>query len=175
MSAEAIGAILSAIAAFTGVFVAWTVWQGQKTLTTRIASDQQNLAQTIGNNQVETTKKIAEKERLLTQRQLLLPLWQYMSNLDHVKPHAPITPDVLKIVNTLELVALCCEGELIDPKIVKRTFSERYIELYQEVLQCNNVPKLNKSGQALLNENRAAVRFYDELRNEHISRDTLTS
>jgi hypothetical protein len=150
------------VAAVAAVVVAWKVWKGQESLTT-----------TLANRQEALTREVSEKERLLTQRQLLLPLWQYMSSLNQVDPATPVVPEVLKIVNTLELVALCCEGEIIDPRVVKRTFSQTYITLYQQVRQCPNLPGLNKSGEALLNENPAAMAFYEELMKALIHRDTL--
>lgn len=60
--------------------------------------------------------KVHQNQKLLSQRQLLLPLWDYMATLSKIDSNKPITPDVIKVVNTLELVAICCEGGMIDEK-----------------------------------------------------------
>jgi len=131
------------------------------------------LTKSLAARQEQLAKELSERERLLTQRQLLLPLWQYMSTLSQIDPKNPVVPDVLKAVNTLELVALCCEGEIIDPRVVKRTFRDTYIMLYQQVEQCGDLKGLGKTGRSLMNENRAAIAFYQELMSEHIQRDSL--
>jgi hypothetical protein len=158
----AIATAFSAITALIAVIVAWKVWRGQESLTKSLAARQEQLA-----------NELSERERLLTQRQLLLPLWQYISTLSQIDPKNPVVPDVLRVVNTLELVALCCEGEIIDPRVVKRTFRDTYIMLYQQVEQCGVLPGLGKLGRSLMNENRAAIAFYQELMNEHMQRDSL--
>lgn len=61
--------------------------------------------------------KVHQNQKLLSQRQLLLPLWDYMATLSKIDSNTPVTPDVIKVVNTLELVALCCEGGMIDEKL----------------------------------------------------------
>ena len=62
--------------------------------------------------------KVHQNQKLLSQRQLLLPLWDYMATLSKIDSNTPVTPDVIKVVNTLELVALCCEGGMIDEKVI---------------------------------------------------------
>ncbi len=112
-------------------------------------------------------------QRLLTQRQMLIPLWEYMSSLNEVNPQQAITPDVLKVVNTLELVALSCEGGMVDPAVIRRTFRNIFMKLYEQVDRCGEVPGLGKTGRDLLKENPAAMTFYQQLLNEHLNRDRL--
>lgn len=112
-------------------------------------------------------------QRLLTQRQLLIPLWEYMSSLSEVNPQQPITPDVLKVVNTLELVALSCEGGMVDPAVIRRTFRNIFMKLYEQVDRCGELPGLGKTGRDLLKENPAAMTFYHQLLGEHLNRDRL--
>lgn len=165
MSAEwvtAVGTVISAIAASGAVAVAFIIWQQQKALTEDLSKRHDELA-----------KELADKSRLLTQRQLLLPLWQYMSTLNRINSEAPAVPDVLKAVNTLELIAICCEGEIIDPKVVKRTFRETFIEIYGQIKRCNKLEGIGKNGDEILLENKAALAFYDELMGEHKQRDSL--
>ena len=113
--------------------------------------------------------KVHQNQKLLSQRQLLLPLWEYMSALSDIEPKAPITPDVIKVVNTLELVALCCEGGLVDAQVIRRTFREEFIKHYLAVKQCVALPGMHTTGEQLLTQNRAAAAFFDTLYKEHLS------
>ncbi len=112
-------------------------------------------------------------QKLLAQRQLLVPLWSYLASLNRIDPTKPITPDVLKCVNTLELVALCCEGGMVDPKVIRRTFRAQFVELYHSIEQCIAIPGLTKSGKDLLQENPATMALYKQLQEENMARDRL--
>jgi hypothetical protein len=73
----------------------------------------------------------------------------------------------------LELVAISCEGGMVDTKVIKRTFRDLYMRFYEEIQSIKALPGRGISGLALLNENRAAMKFYRELQEEHINRDSL--
>lgn len=118
--------------------------------------------------------RIHKREKLLTQRQLLLPLWEYMSTLTQIDPDNPITPDIIKVANTLELIAVCCEGQMIDPTVIKRVFGDVFMALYQTIEQCPNIPGIEVTGKALLMRNPAAMSFYAELLKEHQERGKLS-
>jgi hypothetical protein len=139
------GTIVSGIAAILALAVSWIIYRGQSALTTQINNSQQ----------------------LLSQRQILIPLWDYISNLYDIDPSNIVTPDVIKAANTLELIALCCEGNMVDKTVITRTFSEQYIKHYESIKACGLLPGLNKTGNNILNENRAAMLFYDELISAH--------
>jgi len=130
---SAIGTALSAIAAVVAVIMSWIVYRGQSRMTAQLAKDQTAISREIHQNQT-----------LLSQRQLLIPLWGYMSGLDEVDPSKSpiIEPDVLKIVNTLELVSLCCEGGMIDKAVIKRTFKDVFMKLYDQVKVLPTLPGL---------------------------------
>ena len=118
--------------------------------------------------------KVHQNQKLLAQRQLLLPLWDYMSTLSAIDAEDPIAPDVIKVVNTLELVALCCEGGMIDKKVVKRTFSEQFVEHYEQVKRCRSIiPGLKYDGEGLLKQNRAATEFYRYLEQERLAQGRI--
>lgn len=124
---------------------------------------------------IYTSLKIHKSQQLLSQRQLLLPLWQYISDLDSVDPKNPITNDVIKLVNTLELVALCCEAGIIDDKIIRRTFRDEFMNHFLSIKQCTNIPGMGISGEQLLRQNRATLKFFNELDREHMSQDGITT
>jgi hypothetical protein len=47
------------------------------------------------------------------------------------------------------------------------------MQFYEEILAIKMLRGRGISGVALLNENRAAMKFYKELQEEHINRDSL--
>ena len=77
-------------------------------------------------------------------------------------------------MNALELVALCCEAGIIDPDIVRRTFRQTYIELYDQIDQVANVPGISKSGKKLILENPAAMKLYETFKQEIINQGIIT-
>jgi hypothetical protein len=170
----AIGTVAATVTAAVAVIVSWKVFKGQSALAERIARDQTQLSANIAIQQSGISLKIHENQTRLSQRQLLLPLWEYISTLNNIDPQKPIGPEILKVVNTLELVALTCEGGMVDTQVIKRTFSEWYLKLYDQVAAVPQVPGRNVSGMALLMENPSAMAFYDELKREHMNRGRLT-
>lgn len=119
--------------------------------------------------------KINKNQQSLSQRQLVIPLWDHMSSMSKINPKNPVTPDVIKNVNTLELVALCCEGGMVAENVIMRTFREQFTDRYEEIEKCICIPGLNIDGKQLLKENKAASKFYIKLDNDRLSRDQLTN
>ncbi|MCG3767882.1 DUF4760 domain-containing protein [Vibrio cincinnatiensis] len=117
--------------------------------------------------------KVHQNQKLLSQRQLLLPLWDHMATLSEIAHKKPITSDVIKVVNTLELVALCCEGGMIDEQVIRRTFKEQFMQHFESIERCNELPGLSCDGRGLLRENKAASQFYAKLNNENMSSDRM--
>jgi|APLak6261690433_1056193.scaffolds.fasta_scaffold14276_2 hypothetical protein len=159
---SAIGVSVAAIAALIGLILSYLIHRNQQSLAEKLNNSQQSLA-----------TKLHESQQLLTQRQLLVPLWSYMSNLDAIDPQNPITPNIIKVLNTLELVAACCEGGMIDEKVIKRTFSHDFMTLYDSIESCTKIPGLSKTGKELLHEAKAATLFYIKLKNEHLQTNII--
>jgi hypothetical protein len=122
---------------------------------------------------IQVAYKVHLNQKLLSQRQLLLPLWDYMATLSKIDSSNPVTPDVIKVVNTLELVALCCEGGMIDEKVIRRTFKDQFIMHFDDVKRCLSIPGLSVDGTGLLKQNKAATEFYNSLENERLSQDRV--
>lgn len=116
---------------------------------------------------------VFRNQKLLSQRQLIIPLWEHISSLSKIDPQAPIIPDVIKVVNTLELVALCCEGGMVDRQVIKRTFKDQFMEHYESIRKCGALKGLGCDGEALLKQNRAAVQFYNSLNSEMLAQDRV--
>ncbi|WP_213150377.1 hypothetical protein ACMC9K_01820 [Pseudomonadota bacterium DY0742] len=119
------------------------------------------------------TYKVHKNQKLLAQRQLLLPLWDHMATLSKINHNNPITPDIIKTVNTLELVALCCEGGMIDEDVIRRTFKEQFMMHFEDVKKCRSIPGMQEDGEALLKQNKAATQFYISLEQERLAQDRV--
>jgi hypothetical protein len=117
--------------------------------------------------------KVHKNQQLLAQRQLLLPLWDHMSSLNKINPISPITPDIIKAINTLELVSLCCEGGMIDENVIKRTFKNQFMMHYEDIGKCITIPDIPYDGKDLLKQNRAATVFYNKLNEEMLSENRI--
>jgi len=108
--------------------------------------------------------KVYLGQKLLSQRQLIVPLWQYISSLNEIDPAKPITPDIIKAANTMELIAITCEGGMIDKSVIKRTFADQFIKHCDNIKACASIPGFtNKTGTDILREAPATLSFYDEL------------
>lgn len=122
---------------------------------------------------IAATKSIAETQRMLSQRQLLVPLWEHMTSVNEIDPSNPSVSDVREGIHALELVAVCCEGGMVDENVIKRTFRDVFIKTYDQISSCPEMPALRRDGKAILRENPAAMRFYEVLMSEHRDRDKL--
>lgn len=123
---------------------------------------------------VKQASTIHEEQQKLSQRQLLVPLWQYMMSMKPIKPHDLVQPDVLLAINALELVALCCEGKMIDELVIKRTFRQIFIQQYEAIEDCGSMEYFDgKTGKQILHENPATQAFYRKLKEEHLEKDKL--
>jgi len=120
------------------------------------------------------TFKIHNDQKKLSQRQLILPLWEYISTISEINYENPVVPDVIRTVNTLELIAILCEGEIIDEQVIRRTFKEQYIKHYENIKRCGKLQGCG-SGEALLRENKAAMQFYDKMNAEVLGQDKISN
>lgn len=125
------------------------------------------IATAFGGYATWRTAVIAKTQKDLAQRQAIFQLWDRIAALQPINPKDPAPTYVHNALSTMELIALSCEGGMVDPEVVKRTLSDRYIELYDMIRACGPIKNMqNKSGQELLQQNAAAMRFYDELMQE---------
>ncbi len=68
------------------------------------------------------TRKTTKNQRELTQRQIILPLWDHISALSKINPKKPVTVDVIKNINALELVHSVAKQISLMKKVIFRTF-----------------------------------------------------
>ncbi|MGF6192166.1 hypothetical protein [Serratia sp. 2723] len=122
----------------------------------------------------KSTNKNSEAQRQLSQRQIILPIWDYISQLSKVDSVNPTSVDVIKNINALELVALCCEGGIVDEAVIIRTFSEQFIQHFEDIKNCRDIGD-GRSGSSIIKENRAAEQFYERLEQERKKRGSLNN
>ena len=152
---QIISTIVSALAAGIAGFAAWKAID--------IHKEQQKLSKSIHNQQL-----------LLAQRQLLLPMWEYLDDLSNIDPSNPVWEDVRIASNTLELVSVCWEGQMIDEAVLRRFFDTTFIEFYENIQQCVNPPSnVQMDGHALLRNSPATRRLYQYLVKEISERDKI--
>lgn len=118
---------------------------------------------------------VHQNQKLLSKRQLILPLWDHMATLSEIDPTSPNPVDVIKVVNTLELVAICCEGGMVDEQTIMRTFSAQFVKHYENIEKCPAMPDLGgKDGKSILKENNSTAEFYIKLSNLGRAQNRLT-
>ena len=120
------------------------------------------------------TVNLQKKQMLLEQRQFLLPLWTQLQGLNELDPKNPVWTDVIKAVNILELIAISWEGQLIDENIIRRMYSQLYIEFYDNITECKNPPpSISKDGKQMLYSSPAVMSLYQRLVTEHVDKGKL--
>jgi hypothetical protein len=142
----------------TGVVSAWAAWSSASA-----AKRAESRANEIYNS-----------EKLLAQRQFIVPLWQQTSTLANIDSNNPKTEDVIRAANVLELVAVCTEGEMVDRQVMKRVFAENFLRLYRQISKCKNIPGLGKDGDDVLNEIPAVKLLFKNLEEEADSKHKLS-
>lgn len=141
---------------------------------TAVSAVAESIAAIVAAIAIYQTVRLHRKQMLLEQRQLLLPLWGHLQNLDDINPTKPVWPDVIKAVNMLELIAVCWEGQLIDESIIRRMYSFLYIEFFQKIQECKDPPSaIAKDGKQMLLASPATIRLYNQLMAEHADKGKL--
>lgn len=126
---------------------------------------QGRLAKTIHSEQASRSTQIHNEQMTLSQRQIFVDIWPRLADLSKINPASPVEPDVVKTINVLELVAVCCEGNMLDISVIRRTFRHRYLEFYETIGRVGEM-STGKSGQDLLRENPAIGKLYEKLKKE---------
>lgn len=164
--------LLLVVATAASICATWKISKSQEVLQQRLATEQRELQERLSAQHEAIQTRISretherhEEQRRFEQRAQVIPLWEYMSGLREINPSDPITPQVVKTVNTLELIALCKEADVVDEAVVLRTFRDKYISLYEAVRKCGLLKGYPRevTGQELLAENHAATQLYNEL------------
>jgi hypothetical protein len=122
---------------------------------------------------VTTAQKIHKEQMLLSRRQLFLEIWPRLEGLDNIDPANPVGVNVVKTVNVLELVGLCWEGEMVDADVIRRSFGESFLRMYDQVHAVTKLP-IGKSGPDLISENPAIGKLYEILKKEKHDRGAIS-
>jgi hypothetical protein len=107
-------------------------------------------------------------QRLLSRRQLLIPLWEYMADVRNIDLDDPAPAQVRSTANTLELVAISVEGRMVDSAVIERTFGAVFISLYDQIRGIDKIPGMRQddqplSGTAFLSRYPASNEYYRKL------------
>lgn len=120
------------------------------------------------------TIRLHRKQMFLERRQLLLPIWKELKQLNEIDPSNPVWKDVIDAVNLLELLAVAWEGQLIDENIIRRMYSSLYIYTYESIIQCKNPPpNVAKDGKEMLYSSPSTMSLYEILRKEYVDKGRL--
>lgn len=174
--------LLLVIVTVASIVATLKIARSQEALQVRLAADQKTLQGQLSTqyNDVQTrisreTERRHEEQRRYEQRAQLIPLWEYLSSLREIDVVETNTAQVVKTVNTLELVALCREAEVVDEAVIMRAFRDKYIILFEAVRKCGPLKgySRDKTGEDLLAENDAATELYEKLIADRRKRDAL--
>lgn len=168
----AIAAIVALFAAIASIYITRKVAKLQIESAERIADRQNSLNATLAAKQGEISKEqteISKRQLLLSQRQNLLPLWSQLDSVRDIDLTLLGTEKfqwdrVNTLANSLELIALCYEADVVDKTIIRRTFATQYVRLYEKVMKCIAPSTSHASGPELMENNHAATDLYNELK-----------
>jgi hypothetical protein len=99
----------------------------------------------------------------------------YFTHINGISHRKPITPDVVKAVNALELIALAYESGIIDRALIMRVFRASFLQLALEIEKCGELPGYDppKTGEDLLRENHSLMTLLNSLRIKEYQRDMV--
>lgn len=106
-------------------------------------------------------------ERRMGQRQLIIPLWDYLIGINEIDVKDPILTDVIKTANTLELIGICYLRKIVDKKIIDNTFKDQFRHHYEQVEKCPEIDfgaGQKKDGIKILDENPSAKKLYKKFK-----------
>ena len=119
---------------------------------------------------VRVARSVSLQQAKLQQRQFAAELFDFLVKTVHINPDSPVEPDVVQMVNTLELISVSVEAEMVDAAVIRRIFRSTFLELVREIEQVRRMPGLNKSGPDLLAQAPSIARlrqiYVDELAKE---------
>jgi hypothetical protein len=113
------------------------------------------------------TIRLTERQILLGQRQLIVPVWSFLKELNDIDPSKPVWIDVIQAVNMLELIAISWEAQFMDLDIIRRMYGELFVEFFQKIQECRSPPPgMSKDGRQLLLASPSIIRLYQALLSE---------
>jgi hypothetical protein len=76
-----------------------------------------------------------DEEEDLESKRFFLSLWPQLVEVNQINPQNPVAANVRKAVNTLELVALLWEANVVNKDMIVISFGDNYVARHQEILQ----------------------------------------
>ncbi len=120
----------------------------------------------------EESAKLAERsavaaEKSLTtsvemfKRQGVIDLFQSWQDIRDINPSNPVTTDVVRAINSLELTASYWNHDIMRKDIIHQSFWDDFKSIYDKINTITSVPGFEKSGNAMLT--RRVRKAYKEM------------
>lgn len=117
-------------------------------------------------------KQIFEEQLKFNRRQLFISIFEQFEDMATIDCKNNTDKEIVKMINFLELLGICYEGQIVDKDMLFRVFGDLVIEQYQAIELCTDTLKNHtKSGRDMLLESRSATFLYNLLIEENNKRD----
>jgi len=122
------------------------------------------------------TERLNARDHAIENRRFVTTqLWDRMAVLRNLDPANPVPEDVRRAANTLEMVALCWESEIVDQEMVLVMFQPFYDRLCDDIAAIKSpLPGLNRSGYELIAQSPVILTVRDEMRAQQRKRNTIS-
>ena len=108
------------------------------------------------------------REHHFDSKRFIINIWDKMANIPKILPVDGdyIEDDIFEALNTLELVAICWQNNIINKNMIYLVFGESYLLRIDEIENISDtLPKLNKTGSELLNNRQVIINVREDIRN----------
>ena len=126
-----------------------------------LTSKQAQISRTL-EERLDNRDRAIENRRFVTTE-----LWDRMTQLNHVDPASIVPEDVRRAVNTLQMIAMCWNAQLVDREMVVIAFGTFFDELCAEITAINSpIAGLRRTGYELISQTPAISTVRDEIRTQ---------
>ena len=117
-------------------------------------------------------KQIFKEQLKFNRRQLFLSIFEQFEDMATIDCEKNEDEEIVKMINFLELLGICYEGQIVDKDMLFRVFGDLVIEQYRALESCTErLENHKKSGRDMLLECRSAAHLYKILIDEDNKRN----
>lgn len=118
----------------------------------------------VANNLSEKANEISAKANEFSKKSIIFSLQECWANINEIDPENPITPDVIRAYNALDITSNVWNNEIIDRKVFLDSYQTAYVKFYKLFINSDtNVPGKNKKLKDFITT--AQTMTYDEIKN----------
>ena len=121
----------------------------------------------LSRQQGELTQRLNDQDQDFERKRFITALWDKMANVVEIQKNDQDEydeNDIFDALNTLELVAICWENEIIDRRMVFLVFGDNYRLRVKQIEQIDRrLQHLGRNGLELLQERQIILNVYDEI------------